>query len=84
MEETVLLEAEAEFYALATTSVEAGMAQRLLREAGTSQLHIPSLMDSSAAQRQGAYRMKHIQLRHLFVKKLIWKGAACDRRLQPG
>ena len=68
-----LSSAEAEFYALAMGSVEALMAQSLLLEAGTPYLPIRLLPDSCAAQacaqRQGAYRMKQVQLRHMFVKE---------------
>ena len=70
-----LSSSEAEFYALTSGAVEGRFAASLLAEFGEGPQAIRLETDSSgakgSAERPGPQRMKHIALRHMFLKDLI-------------
>ena len=70
--------AEAELLALNTTAAEALFVQNLLRDMGHEDVPIELLTDSSAAlgivSREGAGRVKHIHVRHLWLQQMLREG----------
>ena len=67
--------AEAELLALNTTAAEALFLQNLLRDMGHENVPIELHTDSSAAlgiiSREGAGRVKHIHVRHLWLQQML-------------
>ncbi|CAE8582362.1 unnamed protein product [Polarella glacialis] len=72
-----LSSAEAEYYAITSGAVEAMYVQNLLKEMRRD-LPIRVCTDSSAAkasaERHGVQRMKHMQIRLMFLKNLVKEG----------
>jgi hypothetical protein len=78
---------EAEYIALATGATEARQVQTILQELGHDS-RITLLSDSSAArgaaETLGLRKMKHLQIRVLFLKELVSSGALSLVRIRGG
>ena len=75
-----LSSAEAEYYALAVAVSEGRMVQNMLKEMESLEVepNLVALTDASAAkgaaERVGPLRMKHLELRQMFVKEMCEAG----------